>query len=150
MGRTAPFFLLLLMITWGCKSRPLGPYVSPKITGQVMAADTGQPLPGVAVARGNPERYRLPGPPPKGGELLLQKPVVHTDRDGRFVLASERVLSVFRPAAWNLLELDLRHPGYQHCQTNLPIEWATNSFKGEPLLDAGKILLQPETLATRK
>jgi len=142
MRRSALVVLVLVSLS-GCKSRPLGPYVSPRITGQVLAADSGQPLPGVAVARGSPERYRLPGPPPKGGELLLQKPVVKTDQEGRFVLSSERVLSLIRPAGWNLLELHLSRSGYQRFQTNLPIEFATNSFKGQPLLDAGQILLQP-------
>jgi hypothetical protein len=142
MRRSARFIILSLVLL-GCKSRPLGPYVSPRITGQVVAADTGQPLPGVTVARGNPERYRLPGPPPKGGELLLQKPLVHTDQDGRFVLSSERVLSLIRPAGWNFLELNLSRAGYERFHTNLPIELGTNSFKGQPLLDAGKILLQP-------
>jgi hypothetical protein len=138
-------FLLVILPILGCKNRPLGPYVSPRVTGQVLSGDTGKPLSGVAVARGNPERYRLPGPPPKGGELLLQKSVVHTDQDGRFILASERVLSIIRPAGWNELELDLTRSGYEHLRTNLPVELATNSFKGEPLLDAGKILLQPVT-----
>jgi len=143
MTRSATTLLLVLCALLGCKSRPLGPYVSPRIIGQVLAANTGQPLPGVSVARGNPDRYRLPGPPPKGGELLLQKPEGHTDQDGRFVLASERVLSVIRPAAWNVLELDLSRPGYLHLRTNLSVELATNYLKGGPLLDLGKILLQP-------
>ena len=142
MGRNAPFLFVILALL-GCKTRPLGPYISPRITGQVLAAENGQPLSGVTVARGNPERYRLPGPPPKGAELLLQKPVVHTGPDGRFMLASQRVLSLIRPEGWNLLELDLSRPGYQHFHTNLPIALATNSFSGEPLLDAGRILLQP-------
>jgi hypothetical protein len=76
---------------------------------------------------------------------LLQKPLTRTDEDGRFVLASERVLSLIRPAKWNLLELDVSRPGYQNLHTNLSINLATNSFKGEPLLDAGQLLLVPAT-----
>lgn len=144
MVRRAPFLVLFLALL-GCKSRPWGPYVSPQISGQVLAADTLRPLRGVSVVRNNSQRYRLPGPPPKGGELLLQKPLTRTDEDGRFVLASERVLSLIRPAKWNLLELDLSWPGYQNLHTNLSINLATNSFKGEPLLDAGQLLLVPAT-----
>ena len=135
---------MLAAVVMGCKSVTFGPYASPRVTGQVVAAENDQPLAGVRVARGNPETYRLPGPPPKGGELLMRKPAVQTDEAGRFVLVSERVLSVIRGFGWNMVELDFSKAGYEHLRTNLPASLATNSPEGKPLLDTGKIVLKPE------
>jgi hypothetical protein len=128
----------------GCKSMTFGPYVSPEVTGQVVAMDKQQPLAGVRIARGHPETYRLPGPPPKGGELLMRKPAVQTDHNGRFVLSSERVLSVIRGAGWDMIELDFSKEGYEPLHTNFSIALATNATAGKPFLDAGKIFLKPE------
>jgi len=142
MIRNGPFVLVAVFVL-GCKSMVFGPYVGPQVTGQVLAAENNQPLAGVKVRRGNAETYRLPGPPPKGGELLMRKPAVQTDRGGRFVLAGERVLSIIRGAGWDKIELDFSRAGYLHLRTNFPMSIATNSPDSRPLLDAGKILLEP-------
>ena len=69
------------------------------MTGRVLAADTGQPVADVAVKSGARRRHSG-AMPPKGGELLMAKPPERTDRDGRFTLGTERVLTPFRGAGW--------------------------------------------------
>lgn len=134
--RLLPVFLLL-----GCKSRPLGPYVSPRVTGEVLAAETRQPLSGVTVIRGIPDR--LKSSPPRGAELLMSKVPARTDENGRFELASERVLSVVRGAGWNVVSLSFERVGYRSFHTNCLTDAVTNAPSGEPVLDVGPIFLRP-------
>ena len=133
--------LCLVLVLVGCKSRPLGPYVSPRVSGQVVSADDLRPLAGVSVIRGPADPQR--GSPPKGAELLMRKAPVHTDENGRFESASQRVLSVVRGSDWNVVSLSFERMGYQRFQTNCPINAVTNAPNGEPVLDVGQILLQP-------
>ncbi len=133
--------LALVLLLLGCKSTPLGPYVSPRVTGQVLAADTDQPLAGVTVARSPVDPRRLSQA--KGAELLMLKAPVRTDANGRFDLASERVLSIVRGAGWNIVSLSFEHAGYRRFQTNCPTSSVTNWDSGEPVLQVGRVLLQP-------
>jgi hypothetical protein len=126
----------------GCVHRPLGPYVSPRVTGQVIAADSGKALAGVKITRGQPER-RPSMEQPKGGEVLMRKSPVTTDQDGRFSLGSERVLSIFRGSGWNQVQLTFERAGYEGLRTNCPTLSATNLLEGELTLDVGTVLLQP-------
>jgi hypothetical protein len=143
--RKSTVLLLGVAAVAGCVSKPLGPYAAPAVVGQVFAADTRQPLAGVKVTRGRPYWRSKAGPEPKGAELLMAKPEVRTDRDGRFALASERVLTLWRVAGWNAVRLAFERAGYRRFQTNYSITTlgATNSLEGETLLDAGRIFLQP-------
>ena len=136
-------FCLAAVVLAGCKSMPLSPFVFPRVTGRVLAADTSQPLAGVTVKSGaQASGYR--GMPPKGGELLMAKASVRTDRDGRFTLETERVLTPFRGAGWFSAQLLFERPGYERFRTNYSTRNVrTNSPNGEPLLDAGDILLHP-------
>jgi hypothetical protein len=136
---------LLLMALAGCQAKPLGPYVAPRVTGRVLAADTHQAVAGAKVNRGRPEATPLAGFPPKGGELLLRKSDILTDHEGRFVLPSERVLTLFRWGGWSMVRLSVEHGGYQRFQTNYAATnlVVTNLSGGEPVLDAGEILLKP-------
>jgi hypothetical protein len=113
------------------------------VEGQVIAADTGRPLPGVKVTRGKTGRDPQAGWPPKGGELMMRKPPSLTDAEGRFRLASERVLSIVRGAGWNDIRLIFELASYQRLQTNYSGNLATNDAGGEPLLDAGVVCLRP-------
>jgi len=60
MIRVIGLFLFAVSLA-GCKNLAWGPYVSPRVTGQVLAADTRQPLAGVKVTRGRPEPQPLAG-----------------------------------------------------------------------------------------
>ncbi len=133
--------LVLVLLLPGCKSATLGPYVSPRVTGQVLATDTGRPLAGVTVVRGPVDPRRLSQA--KGAELLMLKAPVRTDSNGRFDLASERVLSVVRGAGWNIVSLSFERAGYRRFQTNCPTSSVTNWDSGEPILEVGRIFLQP-------
>ncbi len=129
------------LLCLGCKSHPLGPYISPRVVGKVVAAESGKPLAGVKVLRGKPSRDALTGQP-KGGQLLMARPPVETGRDGAFSLCSERVLSVFRGSGWNEVRLTFEKPGYFRLQTNAPTTLATNVGK-EPVLNLGTVSLTP-------
>jgi hypothetical protein len=95
------------------------------------------------VKRDPAERRSNIGGAPKGAELLLQKPAARTGRDGRFVFASERALTIFRPAGWNFVDLSFERAGFERFQTNFSILTAgTNSPSGEPLLETGDIRLR--------
>jgi hypothetical protein len=133
--------LCLALVLVGCKSRPLGPYVSPRVTGQVVSADELRPLAGVSVIRGPADPNR--GSPPKGAELLMRKAPVRTDENGRFESASERVLSVVRGSGWNVVSLSFERMGYHRFQTNCQINAVTKAANGELVLDVGRIFLQP-------
>jgi hypothetical protein len=133
--------VFILIAMGGCTSHPLGPYTSLRIEGQVVAAGSGRPLPGVKVIRGK-VRLDSPAGPPKGGELLMVRPTVETGPDGRFALASERVLSVIRGSGWSEVELTFEKPGYFRLQTNFSSTLATNGESGEPLVDVGAVSLQ--------
>ena len=137
--------LVVVIVAVGCKSRPLGPYISPRVTGQVLAADNHQPLAGVKVTRGLADNGSRRGSSPKGSELLMQKAPVRTDANGRFVLPSERVLSIVRGSGWDTVSLAFEREGYHHFQTNFPISLGTNSTTGEPVLNTTSIILQPAT-----
>ncbi len=137
------WLVVLPFLLSACKSRPLGPYVSPRVTGRVLAADTGQPLEHVRVTRGKPDQAPMAGCTPKGGEILMRKPPALTGADGRFALPCERVLSLFRGSGWNQIHLSFVHPGYLGFHTNCPTLQATNTPAGQPLLDIGDVRLQP-------
>jgi hypothetical protein len=143
MIRWIGLFLFALTLA-GCKNLAWGPYVSPRVTGQVLAADTGQPLAGVKVIRGRPEPRSLAGWAPHGGELLLRQPPTLTGPRGQFVLESQRVLTLIRWGGWSSVGLTFEHPGYLRFQTNYSLTSlaATNAPDGVPLLDAGRVLLQ--------
>ena len=141
MGRGAAI-LTLVAVTAGCKSVSLGPYVSPRVTGRVVAADSGQPLAGVTIVRGRVPA-RTPDLPPKGGELLMRRPPITSDRDGRFTLPSERVLTLVRWGGWDSVRLTLERDGYRRFQTNYPASSLTTKllYDGTPWVDTGEVRL---------
>ena len=139
-------FLLAAVVLAGCKSMPFSPFISPRVTGRVLAADTRQPLADVTVKSGAQARGYGSGMLPKGGELLMAKAPLRTDREGRFTLETERVLTPFRGTGWLSVQLLFECPGYERFRTNYStLNVRTNSLNGEPLLDAGDILLHPDS-----
>jgi hypothetical protein len=112
------------------------------MVGRVEAADSGLALEGVRVSRGQARRAST-ADQTKGAEWMVSKIPARTDREGRFTLGSERVLSVFRGSSWNQARLTFEAPGYETFHTNYPTATATNSPEGEPVVDIGTVRLAP-------
>ena len=134
---------LLLTVLAGCESGRFTHYISPQISGRVLAADTHQPLAGVSVTRINPQPVGT-SDLPKGGQVLTQTAGVRTDADGTFVLPGESVFSPFRQAGWWSVPVSFSCSGYETFQksysgTNL----TSQSEAGVPKLNAGDVLLKP-------
>lgn len=143
MNRLLVLCLAALAVT-GCKSHPFSVAVSPRLTGRVLAADTGQPIADVKVKNIDQSDGVNHTVPPKGGERMLAKPIVYTDQDGRFVLETERVLSPFGGTAWFAVRLSFEHAGYERYLTNYSyLNLGTNFSNGQQGLDAGNIRLRP-------
>ena len=130
----------------GCQSHPFSVEVAPRLTGRVLAADTGQPIADVKIRNVDQADDRNGNVPPKGGRLLQTASDIRTDRDGKFVLETQRVLAPFSGAGWFSVRLSFEHAGYERFLTNysyLNLSLITNSSNGEQGLNAGNILLQP-------
>jgi hypothetical protein len=146
---TAWFVLpLFAVVLAGCKSGGMSSYVSPRVTGRVIAAGTHQPLAGVRVRRGAPDqdngRYSNSLGPQKGAEMMETPGAVRTEKDGTFVLASERTLSPFNHAGWYSVTINFQLSGYEMFETNYTIANITgHTPEGAPIVNAGDIALQP-------
>jgi len=75
----------------------------------------------------------------------MRKPDIQTDANGCFSLGSERVLTFYRFGGWNSVRLFVERAGYVRMQTNYSGAslQVTNTPSGEPLVEAGDILLRP-------
>lgn len=145
MGRISlAGWLLVVLVSSGCHSIGLSDYVTPAISGRVLAADTGQPLAGVKVLRLQPGQSANAGSPAKGAELLQQARPEITGTDGRFVSPGSEYISLFnRPGRWSA-RLAFQAAGYATWQTNYTsADVATNSLPDKPLVHAGDIFLNP-------
>jgi hypothetical protein len=139
-------FLLLAIALTGCQSGKFSNYISPRVTGRVLAADTQQPLAKATVRRVVPMRTAGADTPPKGSQLLMQPAGVRTDADGRFVLDAERVVAVFRRGGWYSVTVSFERSGYGSFQTNFSAaKFKQRSAEGVPLVNAGDILLKPKS-----
>ena len=84
--------------------------------------------------------------PAKGGQLLMQSSARQTDADGRFVIDGERDIALFRHPAWWSVTLSFTADGYRFYQTNYTsANLSGHSPEGEPLVNAGDILLNPKS-----
>ena len=128
----------------GCKSVSISPYVSPRVTGRVVAADTGQPLAKVKVQRlksGTAQDYDASV---KGGQRLESPPMVRTDEQGWFVLEAQRALTLLQPAILPSVTAAFEREGYVTLRTNFNLlQASTNTTAGPPVVNAGDIRLQP-------
>ena len=138
--------LLFAVALAGCQSGKFSHYISPRVTGRVLAADTRQPLPDATVRRVVPYPTDGEDTAPKGGQLLMRSSGVRTDADGRFVLDGERDIALFHHPAWWSVTLSFTADGYRFYQTNYTSANITgHSPDGEPLVNAGDILLKPKS-----
>jgi hypothetical protein len=143
MNRLFVLWIAVLVLV-GCQSSPFSVAVSPRLTGRVIAADTGQPIANVQVRNLDQPDSGNGMVPPKGGQLLHGKTDVRTDHDGKFVLETQRVLAPFGGAGWFSVRLAFEHAGYERFLTNFSyLNLSTNASNGQPGLNAGNILLRP-------
>ena len=137
------FGVLMVMLSFaGCKSSSPAPYVSPKVTGRVLEAETQRPIKGVKVRRLIPDQEPNVANHVKGGQVMVKAPAIRTASDGTFELASERSLAPFQRGGWYSVSLAFEHPGYLRCVTNYTLRDAHITPKGEPLVQAGDIPLR--------
>jgi hypothetical protein len=127
----------------GCQSASPSRYSSPRITGRVLDARTQQPISGVQVRRVTPQDPNV-DQTVKGGQSLEQSAAVRTDSDGRFVLVSQKNLTLFSRLGWYSVSVAFTHPHYERLTTEYTLLNATNTPSGEPLVRAGDIRLQPK------
>lgn len=135
--------LLAAGLLLGCQSYSPTPYVSPRVTGRLVDASTREPIPRVEVRRLSAGDLPPSGEPAKGAQLLGQDKAIRSGPDGRFVLESVRDLTLLRHVSWYDVTVSFEHPGYDRLVTNYRPAQATNTAKGEPVVDAGDIALKP-------
>lgn len=145
-SRILAVLLLFAVAPAGCKSG--GSASFPQVRGRVIAADTHQPLAGVKVRRGaldqDQSKYSDSLGPPKGAQMIEQAPAVRTDAAGRFVLDSERELTLFSHAGWYSVTVSFERTGYLLFETNYSIaNISGHTIAGAPVVNAGDILLVP-------
>jgi hypothetical protein len=137
--------LLSAVALAGCQLNPDSYYVSPRVTGRVIAADTGQPLEGALVRRDVPPPYAGADTAPKGGQLLMQPGGIRTDADGRFVLECERVAALFPRGGWYSVPVSFNQAGYAGLETNFTTTEPRERWPDDvPWINAGDIVLQPK------
>ena len=137
------FFLAVVALA-GCKSVMVSSYISPRVTGRVLAADTRQPIADVRVKRVNPTASQDYDAPARGGHKMESVPAARTDAQGRFVLEAERDLTLLQQQVWFSVEVLFEREGYQTLQTNFTVSNVTsNAPDGAPIVNAGDILLRP-------
>jgi hypothetical protein len=139
------FCLLLAAVALaGCQSTSFSSYVSPRVTGRVVAADTHQPLAHVRIRRVNQAAVQNYDDPAKGGQKMESAGGVRTDQEGRFVFDAERDLTLLSQQFWVSVTLSFQREGYLTLQTNFTYaNVTTNAPDGAPVVNAGDILLHP-------
>jgi hypothetical protein len=136
---------VLLALVAGCQSSPVlnSQYISPRVEGRVLDAVNGQPIRNVSIRRLPQGQTEAVDAPAVGGRSLERTPAIRSDRDGGFHLDSERDLTLFRRSGWYSVTLAFTHKGYERFVTNYNLASAVVASNGEPVVNAGNILLQP-------
>jgi hypothetical protein len=116
----------------GCGSTSPSRYISPRVEGRVLDAQTHQPIAGVRVRRLDASTEAAPGEIPRGAQALEQAPEVRTENDGSFAVASQRDLELFRRSGWYSVAISFKHPGYGPFMTNYTPALAIKTPRGEP------------------
>jgi hypothetical protein len=138
-----PGCLMVAFVFAGCKSTSPSQYVSPRIEGRLLDAQTHQPVHGVNVRQPLPDQNPAVVEAPKGATVLNQPRGVLSGKDGRFVMDSERDLALFRTFGWYSVSISFEHPAYKPLTATYTLSDATNTAAGEPVVKAGDILLTP-------
>jgi hypothetical protein len=138
--RGRPALLLALFALTGCATS-LSPYVSPRVTGRVLDSQSHQPIPKVKIQRVSPGQSLDADQSVKGGQAIERAFAIWTGPNGMFVVESEKDL--FARSGWYSVSLSFEHPAYQRLVTHYSVANSTPSPDGEPVVNAGDILLRP-------
>jgi hypothetical protein len=137
------FALLATVLLWaGCASSP-SQYTSPRVTGQVLDAQTRQPIAKVQIQRVHDKPRQDPNTVPRGAEAIQENWYAYTDAEGRFTVDSTTTLTLFTSVTWYSVTLAFSREGYSTFTTNYTPAEATFLPSGEPVVNAGTILLPP-------
>ena len=132
-----------ILLLCGCQSFRMQDYVSPRITGVVLDAETGDPVPNVTVRKVSGDQSLQPESPPKGGEQMLSGDQVQTDKDGRFAMAARKDVLTFSSGSAFAVRLQFQHSRYESFRTNYSGKGITVAGpKRPPELNTGEILLR--------
>lgn len=136
---------MAVMVLAGCQSSPVlnSQYISPRVTGRVLDAATGQPIRNVRIRRLSPGQSLAANPPAVGDEALEKSLALRTGPNGAFDLDSERALTIIRRDSWYSVTVAFTRTGYEQLVTNYTLANAVVAPSGEPVVNAGNILLQP-------
>ena len=137
--------LLLVGLLAGCQSGSPSRFVSPRVIGRVVDEKSGQPIKGAEVKRVVPDYEAGTLDQVRGGEVLERGQPLRTDAEGRFDLASQKSVALFRDIGWFSVEISFYHRDYERFSTNYTPRSATNSPSGEPVIFAGEILMTPKS-----
>ncbi len=138
------WLLVAVVALVGCKSVLVSSYISPRVTGRVLAADTRQPIADAKVKRVNPTANQNYNDPARGGQRMESVASAQTDRQGRFVLDGERDLTLLQQQVWFSVTVAFQHEGYLILRTNFTASnVVSNAPDGAPVINAGDILLPP-------
>jgi hypothetical protein len=133
----------LVAMVAGCSSTDglHNAYVSPRIEGHVIDADTKLPIERVLVLR---QRRSLDAGLDEyvtAGEIQQREHTIYTNADGEFDMPSRTDLEMGSDRTWSAVTLKFIHPGYHMYSTNYVNHGGF--VEGEPLLQAGDIELRP-------
>ncbi len=132
-----------MLVLAGCSTSSPSHYISPRITGRVVDAKSGQPVETVQVRTiGNNERAQA-ADTAKGAERMTRTSAFDTKPDGTFVIPSEKEVAFFRAVGWYSVTLSFEHPAYYKTVKTYMPKNATNSASGEPWIQTGDISVDP-------
>jgi hypothetical protein len=137
--------LLPLSIVVGCKTNSPSHYISPKVTGRVLDAQTREPIKGVKVQRVIPNPVVNMDGTPKAGQVMEGERGTSTDADGSFVLGSKRDIELFADVGWGSVTISFSHSDYVTLVRTYPASKAVTSPDGEPVVNVGTIALTGES-----
>jgi len=135
------WFVAAALLLAGCSSLSPANYVSPRVTGRVVDAQTHQPLPGVMVKRLTSDTTTAQPAMTGGGHLLQNASAVRTGKDGLFVVPSMRALGPLGGTGWSSVSLAFDLRGYETLTRSYNLAQSTNTLSVEPLVEAGEVPL---------
>ena len=86
-----------------------------------------------------------PNTVPRGAEAIQENWYAYTDAEGRFTVDSTTTLTFLNTVTWYSVTLAFSREGYTTYTTNYTPAEATFRPGGEPVVNAGTILLRPLT-----